>query len=153
MATAAPPGVKAEALRTDGFGLVARAAARAEPRALVLIDPPFERNDDYKRCLTAASILVRGKPGAALAIWTPLKDLETFDRFLRGLESLYPPSGLVVQARLRPLHDPMRMNGCAMVLIGGPDVAAPAEAAARWIVETLGEAGGAARVEPLGREG
>ena len=145
-----PAGVKAEALRTDGFSRVAKVAIRAEPRALVLIDPPFERADDYKRSLTAAKTLVQGRPGWALAVWTPLKDLETFDRFLRGLESLNPPDGgLVVQARLRTLDNPMRMNGCAMSILGGPDITAPARAAAEWIVGRIGEAGGAARVEPL----
>lgn len=146
-----PPvaGAKAEALRTDGFGMVPRAAMRPEPRALVLVDPPFERNDDYKRALTAAKTLIQGKAGAALAIWTPLKDLETFDRFLRGLESLYPPSGLVVQVRLRALNDPMKMNGCAVAVLGGPDIAAAAKAAAEWIVARLGEAGGEARVDAL----
>jgi 23S rRNA (adenine2030-N6)-methyltransferase len=62
--------------------------------------------------------------------------------------------GLAVEARLQPLHDPMKLNGCAMVLLGSPALVEPVEAPARqaveWIVRVLGREGGEARVERLG---
>ena len=85
-------------------------------------------------------------PSAVVAIWTPLKDLETFDGFVRRLEGRAGPT-LVAEARLRPLTNPMKMNGCAMVVVNPP---AGTEAAARdicdWVVSTLGEPGGRAEV-------
>ena len=144
-----PAGAKCEALRTDGFAMVAKAALRPEPRALVLVDPPYERNDDYKRALTSAKSLIQGKAGAVLAIWTPLKDLDTFDRFLSGLESLHPRAGYVAQVRLRPLTDPMNMNGCAVAVVGEAGSASEAKAAADWIVARVGDPGGEARVTAL----
>jgi 23S rRNA (adenine2030-N6)-methyltransferase len=43
---------------------------------------------------------------------------------------------------MRPLIDPMKMNGCALVLANAPkDLAEPIDAICRWTAETLGEAG------------
>ena len=54
---------------------------------------------------------------------------------------------LVAEARLRPLTNPMKMNGCAMVVLNPP---AGAEAAAQeicnWVCDTLGDTGARAEV-------
>jgi 23S rRNA (adenine2030-N6)-methyltransferase len=105
----------------DGFaGAVDRLAPGA--RHLVLIDPPFERADDYERsCDLAAEALARD-PSAALLIWLPLKDLHTLDVFVRDLEDACEPAPLLIaEARMRPLEDPMKMNGCALALINPPE--------------------------------
>jgi 23S rRNA (adenine2030-N6)-methyltransferase len=82
-------------------------------------------------------------------IWLPLKDLETFDAFLRDLEDAVDAPILAAETRMRPLTDPMRMNGCALVLVG-PDLGLEPGLGAicRWTATTLGE-GGAARVYRL----
>jgi len=52
-----------------------------------------------------------------------------------------------IEARLRPLSDPMKMNGCAMVLIGAPLGAVEAAGlAAEAVVGLLGDADGSVRV-------
>ncbi len=138
------PGV--EVLQEDGYKI---AAERARPgrRTLVLIDPPFERADETAAILACVRALLRRNPVATIVIWLPLKDLETFDGFLRGLEAMSPPPTLVAEARLRPLHDPTRMNGCALVIINDPPgTEQMAELACRWVAETLGEPGGLGRV-------
>lgn len=133
----------------DGFATAAERAP-ARDRTLVLIDPPFERADDYAQIRQAFATLLRRNPEAVVLVWAPLKDLETFDSLLRGLEALDPPPVLVVEARLRPLRDPMKMNGCALLMINAPASVEPLVAAAsQWVVEALGEAGGEARVWTL----
>jgi 23S rRNA (adenine2030-N6)-methyltransferase len=52
-------------------------------------------------------------------VWLPLKDLETFDAFLRSIEET-APDALVGECRLRKLDNPMKMNGCALVIAGAP---------------------------------
>lgn len=135
----------AEAREGDGYDLAVVEAARARG-PLVLIDPPFEKPDDYARAAEAAVAVARRDPSATVAIWTPLKDLETFDAFIRRLEGRVGPT-LAAEARLRPLTDPMKMNGCAMVVVNPP---AGCEAAANeicgWVAGALGEAGGRAEV-------
>ena len=131
--------------RGVGADLAAGEAARAKA-PLILIDPPFEKPDDYIRSAEAALAVVRRDPTATVAIWTPLKDLETFDGFIRRLQTKAGPT-LVAEARLRPLTNPMKMNGCALVVVNPPPAL---EAAARevcgWVVEALGEPGGRAEV-------
>ena len=49
--------------------------------------------------------------------------------------------------RLRPLVNPMKMNGCAMVLLNvGEGARAAAGDVAEWLANTLGEAGAVGRV-------
>ena len=144
---AEPKRLKAEARRADGYE-TAREVAREAGRLFVLIDPPFEKSDDYDRAADTAAAIVKAKsPPACVAIWTPLKDLETFDGFLRRLRSGGAEKVLVAEARLRPLHDPMKMNGCAMVVVNPPAALRDqAQAICDEVVHTLGDAGGLAKV-------
>ena len=125
-------------------------AARETPpgRVLVLIDPPFERADDYGRIVETLAAVRRRNRAAQALVWMPLKDLETFDAFLRDLEDELHAPALVAEARMRPLSDPLKMNGCALVLVDGPDLAAPLAAICGWVAQALG-AGGAGRVYAL----
>jgi 23S rRNA (adenine2030-N6)-methyltransferase len=140
----------ARAVGNDGFGLVRLRAGDAR-RLFVLIDPPFEQPDDYGRILEVLGpVLARPRPATVL-VWLPLKDLETFDGFLRGLEALEPPVALAVEARLQPLSDPMKMNGCALVILNPPQgIETPLRAITEWVVSAAGGAGGKAKLWKLG---
>ncbi len=141
-------GLAMEVIEGDGYAEAAARLAASTGRLLLLIDPPYEQADDYERI--AELIARRPDPSRQPAlIWAPLKDLETFDRFLSTLEATRPSSLVVAQARLKPLDDPMRMNGCAVVLVDAPDVAAEAREACGWVASRLGAVGALARVEPL----
>ena len=139
----------ARGVQNDGFNLVKLRAGDAR-RLFVLIDPPFEQPDDYKRILdTLGPVLKRPHPATVL-IWLPLKDLETFDSFLRGLEALPLPPALVVETRLQPLTDPMMMNGCALVVLNPPArLESPLKAIAEWVVKAAGGSGGVAKIWKL----
>jgi 23S rRNA (adenine2030-N6)-methyltransferase len=143
----AAPGV--EVLQADGYEIAA-ARAGARERLLVLMDPPYERADDYANLARTLAAVRQKSPASAVAIWLPIKDLETFDAFLRSIDG-FAQGALVAEVRLRPLIDPMKMNGCAMVVLGGPlSVESPVKAACDWIVGALGDPGGQARVWRLG---
>ena len=131
----------------DGYALAATEAP-ASGHVLVLIDPPFEKPDDYGRIVETLVALRRRNPAAQALVWLPIKDLETFDAFLRDLEDEVAAPLLVAECRVRPLTDPMKMNGCALVLVGGPDLHEPLAAICGWVAQALG-ADGAARVYPL----
>lgn len=135
---------EAQGVAGDGYEAVVEAAAAVEG-PLVLIDPPFERPDDYVRAAQAAVALLRADPATTVAIWTPIKDMETFDGFLRRLGGV--GSVLVAEARLRPLTNPMTMNGCAMVVVNPPEGAdAAAAEICGWVAGTLGDAGARSEV-------
>ncbi len=128
-------------LCADGY---ATAAARtpAAGAALVLIDPPFERPDDYRQIVETLGAVRRRNAKARALVWLPLKDLETFDGFLRDLEDAVRAPALVAETRMRPLTDPMKMNGCALVALGAPEgFAQDLQAICGWTAATLGERG------------
>ena len=136
----------------DGYDQARSWAARA-PGAFVLIDPPFERPDDYNRAADTGAAIVRTDPRATVAIWTPLKDMETFDGFLRRLDQAGVKRVLAAEARMRPLTNPMKMNGCAMVLLNPPaGAAAAASEICGWAAERLGDAGARTEVWMAGAE-
>lgn len=150
-------GPAAEALLADGYSEApARlGAATAGVRPLLLIDPPYERGDDYDRLAAVVEASLRARPGTVVLIWAPLKDLETLDRLVRNLEQVLPRTavkggeggGFVAEVRLRPPRDPLRLNGCALVVLNPPaGLAEAAEAACAWVAGTLGEPDGRGRV-------
>ena len=135
----ATPG--AQALCADGFRTATERTPR-DGRALVLIDPPFERADDYRRIVETAAAVLDRNPAAHLMVWLPLKDLATFDAFLGDLEDAVAGPLLIAETRLRPLSDPMKMNGCALVFANAPaDLAHPLEAICGWTARVCGETG------------
>lgn len=143
--TLQPFAPRAAALLADGYARLPEALRAGPTPALVLIDPPYERADDYRRVVQACAEALAVQPAAAFLIWAPLKDLETFDALLRSLEAEVSAPGLALEIRLRPLTDPMRMNGCALIALNAPaGLASDLEAAGAWIVHALGGQGGRA---------
>ena len=134
-------------LNLDGYAAAVAECPR-EGRALVLIDPPFEKPDDYDRIVQTLAALRRKNAQAQALVWLPVKDLETLDSFLRDLEDEVTAPMLVAETRIKPLTDPMKMNGCALLLVNGPDLQAPLAAICGWVAQALG-AGGGARVYGL----
>ena len=136
----------AQAIKDDGYATAAARAGKGGGRTLVLIDPPFERSDDYAQIVaTTRAVLARDRH-AVIAAWMPLKDLETFDAFMRAMETV-TNDALAAELRLRPLTDPMKMNGCAMVMVGAPkSTEAAITEITTWLADNLGDAGAKARI-------
>lgn len=128
-----------EVREADGFE-GAPSLAAGEGDRFILIDPPFERGDDYARSAETLRRIQARQPDAVVMIWLPLKDLETFDAFLREVGDCRDL--LVAEVRLRPLRDPLKMNGCALVVASAPEgLDADLKAICGWTAATLGETG------------
>lgn len=142
-------GATLRAIMTDGFALADR-LERSGERTLLLIDPPYERGDDYARIAQTLGRAHAARPGLAALVWAPVKDLETFDALLRALEGLPFQQGWAAEVRLRPLRDPMRLNGSALIGLGLP-IPPGTDAICAWAAAaaSTGEAGSLGRVTPL----
>ena len=147
---------RGQAVCEDGYD-VAVEAANDDKNLFYLIDPPFEKADDYDRIAEALHGILAIRPDARALVWLPLKDLETFDAWLRVMERTITegdlprsPDILVAELRLRSLWNPMKMNGCALVAVNPPEnFAAQLEAISRDVVAVFGEAGAEARLHTL----
>jgi 23S rRNA (adenine2030-N6)-methyltransferase len=139
----------------DGWLHAAEVAPKAPAGLLVLIDPPFERGDDYTQALALVAELQQVNPGAVTAVWVPIKDLATYDAFLGEIEDIAPGAPvLAAEVRIRPLSDPMRLNGCAVLMVNPPaGLGAFAGPVVEWLAMALGEAGAAGRITRLGGAG
>lgn len=138
---------RGRAFLDDGYAVALKTVRReladeAVGRDLfLLLDPPFERGDDYQNCADTVLEALSLRPDLKVMIWVPLKDLETLDRFLRTLEDAPAPI-CVAEARLRPLTNPMKMNGCALLVVNPPAGFEPILTdIAEATVSTFGETG------------
>jgi 23S rRNA (adenine2030-N6)-methyltransferase len=139
----------AEASREDGWEALRKRAPRAPARLLVHIDPPYEAADDAVQATRAAKDVLNRNPEAVVAVWAPIKDLAGFDALVSGIEAARARV-LIAETRLRRLDDPMRLNGCAMIIVNPPPgLEEPAGEAAAWIAAELGEPGGLGRAQIL----
>lgn len=137
----------AQVLLADGYAVLRERLPTGLSNLLLLIDPPFERGDEYAQAASAVGAALRRAPAGVVCLWTPLKDLETFDALVRRLEDMDAPDLLVAEVRLRPLRDPLKLNGCALVLANAPPrMEAPLVEMVRWTAERLGEPGGKGRI-------
>jgi 23S rRNA (adenine2030-N6)-methyltransferase len=134
-----PYGGKARAVQSDGYALAETLAGQDRRRLFVLIDPPFERADDYGRAADLIGSLLRRKRPAIILLWTPIKDLETFDALVRRLESVRLGSLLVAEARLNGLENPMRLNGCGLIFANEPSgLSESLQPLLNWVVASVG---------------
>jgi len=90
-----------------------------ERRGLVLIDPPFEVKDEFRRIAKGMAEALRRWPNGIYGIWYPIKDREPVERFLGELAALGKPCFTAELFRYVP-DDPTRLNGTGMVLINPP---------------------------------
>lgn len=134
----------------DGFEGAMRLAAAFATESLdrdlfVLIDPPYERGDDYSRLVESVVEVMIQKPDASQLIWAPFKDRETLDALIRRFEAC-GLTGDVFEARLQDPINPMKMNGSVLIGIGLPEAGlSQIHAISQAVVARLGTETGEAR--------
>ena len=112
-------------------------------RLLLLIDPPYEGPDEVWKVLALMADVRRTNPGAVIALWAPIEDLDGLNSLMVGVEDAARGAPvLLAETRLRPLDDPVRLNGSAMfVLNPSASLASPAQEIVSWMTKASGEAG------------
>ena len=123
-------------------------------RGLVLVDPPYEAQDEeYPRVAQAVREALERWPQATCAIWYPVKQRRTLQPFFRKLEAMPARSLLLAELLVRPDDSPLRLNGSGMAILNPPWKLDEAIAPALPVLQrTLGETGASTRLEWLKRE-
>lgn len=115
----APRQIKAE--RKDGFAQLRALLPPPSRRGLVLIDPPYEIKDDYKKVIHALREGLARFAGGAYMLWYPKISRYQVDTLLRQISGL--PISAVLHATLTvrsPLRDGLGLQGSGMVVINPP---------------------------------
>mgnify|MGYP003700416091 CR=1 FL=1 len=140
--TLAPYG-RAKAHWGDGYAAIPSMLPPAERRGLVLIDPPFERRDEFDQMGRAATLGLKHFETGLFALWYPLKDGAAVDRFLTGLPTVKGGLAAVELAVEAPQADG-RLTACGMALFNPPyGLFETIENDLPWLVARLAQGPGA----------
>ena len=127
---------------TDGYGAVRALLPPLEKRALVLIDPPFEAQDEWAQVVAAVKDGLRRLPGGVYAVWYPLTERAKVDLFFMELRRLELPPTLAVELIVNPPG--AKMVGCGLLIVNPPwKFADEAAAAVEFLATVLGQGRGA----------
>jgi len=91
-----------------------------EKRALVLVDPPYEAEDEFSRVAAGLALAQRRMPGAVLAAWYPIKHRAPVRRFHAALRESGLRDVMAAEMFLRAPLDPARLNGSGLVVVNPP---------------------------------
>lgn len=90
-----------------------------EKRGLVLVDPPFERSDEYEAVSEFALQGLARFASGIFALWYPVKNLHAADAFRRRLAVRLNRPALDLRLSVGPPRDGT-MRGCGLVVINPP---------------------------------
>jgi 23S rRNA (adenine2030-N6)-methyltransferase len=111
---------RVKCLAIDGWTALSAYVPPKERRGLVLVDPPFEQENDFARLVHDFAAAHRKWATGIYALWYPIKgrsDAETLAKRLRRLGI-----GKILRAELMvaPLSDPTRLNGSGLIIVNPP---------------------------------
>ncbi len=120
-------------------------------RGLILIDPPYEQQDEeYPRIVSALTDGISRFPQAIYLIWYPIKQRRKLHGFFREINKLPIKSHSFIELLIRPDDSPLRLNGSGVLIINSPW---QFEDSLRPALETmhrhLGEAGSSYHLERI----
>jgi len=104
----------------DGYTALRAMLPPPEKRALVLIDPPFEAQEEFAVIRNSLAEGLRRFAGGVYAVWYPITDRARSERFWENLLELSPPPTLAAELRVAAENTQVRMKGCGLVVINPP---------------------------------
>ena len=105
----------------DGYAAMKALLPPAQKRGLVLIDPPFEAQDDEFRAVEVAFTIAHSRwPTGMYAIWYPIKLRQQTLPFQRWFARHRIPKVLCAELLLHPDNSALRLNGCGMIIVNPP---------------------------------
>lgn len=129
----------------DGYTAVKAMLPPSERRALVLIDPPFEAQDEWANIVQAVTHGLRRLPGGTFAVWYPLTARAKVDSFYRDLLAIkgLPPC-YTVELLIGGEGTGLKLWGCGVLVINPPWKSEGAMAeSAEYLSSVLAQAPGA----------
>lgn len=107
-------------LNLDGWLIPGSQLPPKEKRGLLLIDPPFEKPDDFERMANAAITVARRWSGGTIALWYPLKHARQVTTFHQSLASSGIRDLVVYELEIARPSEPPTLYGCGMIVRNGP---------------------------------
>jgi 23S rRNA (adenine2030-N6)-methyltransferase len=138
----------------EGWHLPRALLPVAEKRALMLIDPPFEKADELERCVTALQDAIGRMRQTVVAIWYPIKDQRQLKRFYQGLEKSGAPKLLRAELRVHAADNALGLNGSGLAIANPPwGIEEELRQVLPWLAERLAQSQGGWQLDWLIAEG
>lgn len=134
----------------DGWLLPRALLPVPERRALLLIDPPFEKADELERCVKAIAEAIGRMRQTVIMLWYPIKDRRQLRRFHAGLQASGAPKLLNVELLIRAADDATRLNGSGLAIVNPPwGLEEELRDLLPWLAEHLAQGEGSWRLDWL----
>ena len=110
----------------DGYGAIKamlppKLGSTKFARGLVLIDPPYEvQDDEYPQIISSVREALERWPQATYAIWYPIKLRRSLQPFFRKAAALPGKSVMLAELQVRADDSPLRLNGSGMLIVNPP---------------------------------
>lgn len=104
----------------DGYEALTALLPPPERRGLALVDPPFERTDEFGTLAAALEAAWRKFPSGVYAAWYPVKHRPPVRGFFADLAARGIRDMIAAEFLRRTPTDPDRLNGCGLVIINPP---------------------------------
>lgn len=111
------PAVKV--LEIDGYMALKACVPPRERRGLVIVDPPFERDDEFARVAAAVAAAYRKWPTGIYLVWYPITARSDPGRFVKGLQAAVAKCLRIEWAVASPRPDG-GLTACGVVVVNPP---------------------------------
>jgi 23S rRNA (adenine2030-N6)-methyltransferase len=114
------PAEQAKILRMDGWTALNAYVPPKERRGLVLIDPPYERLDDFARLAAGVTAAHRKWPSGIYMLWYPVKSREGPDHLARALRCVAPDKRLRAEIAIAAAESHSGLSACGAIVLNPP---------------------------------
>lgn len=104
----------------DGYVAMRAQLPPVERRALTLIDPSYEAQDEFAQATDALARALRRFATGVYALWYPLTLRARVDEFVAGIVGLEPPPSLLLELAIAGDNSDRKLKGCGLVVINPP---------------------------------
>ena len=111
---------RVKCLPIDGWTALSAYVPPKERRGLVLVDPPFEKDNDFTRLANDFAAAHRKWATGVYALWYPIKGRPEPDMLAKRLRRLNIGKILRAEVIVSPMSDPTRLNGSGMIIVNPP---------------------------------
>ncbi len=109
-------------IELDGWLAMGSQVPPKEKRGLVIVDPPFEKEGEFKRIVDGLQKAHRRWPGGTYALWYPIKDHNAVTAMREMLKQTGIPKIMDVVFELRQPSPEPRFDGTGMIVVNPPYV-------------------------------
>jgi 23S rRNA (adenine2030-N6)-methyltransferase len=104
----------------DGWTALIAYLPPKERRGVVLIDPPYEADDEFGRLVKGFAAAYRKWPTGIYTLWYPIKERDVPDALARRLRSLRIAKILRAELSVAGPRDATRLTGCGLIVVNPP---------------------------------